>query len=91
MSILNQITEKFDEEEFLRADGFDEAIIGVEENSMRLMYSVTKCLEIIEAQGLPYEDALEHFYYNIQGVYVGEKRLYFALMNLTSSINNYRL
>ena len=73
MSILNQITEKFDEEEFSRADGFDEAIIGVEENSMRLMYSVTKCLEIIEAQGLPYEDALEHFYYNIQEAYVGEK------------------
>ena len=73
MSILNQITEKFDEEEFLRADGFDEAIIGVEENSMRLIYSVTKCLEIIEAQGLPYEDALEHYNYNILDCYMGEK------------------
>ena len=73
MSILQSILEKFDSDEIMIAEGFDEAIIGIEEFTMRIIYSVTKCLEIIEAEGMPEEDALEHFYYNVQGSYVGEK------------------
>jgi hypothetical protein len=73
MSILQQILEKFDGEEIIIADGFDEAIIGIEESSMRVIYSVTKCLDILEAEGMSDEDALEHFYFNVQGSYIGEK------------------
>lgn len=73
MSILQSILEKFDSNEIMIAEGFDEAIIGIEEFSLRIIYSVTKCLEIIEAMGMPEEDALEHFYYNVQGSYIGEK------------------
>lgn len=73
MSILQQILEKFDGEEIIIADGFDEAIIGIEESSMRVIYSVTKCLDVIEAEGMSDEDALEHFYFNVQGSYIGEK------------------
>ena len=56
----------------LKADGFDGAILGYEEGSMRLVYSVNACIEILEAEGMTTEDALEHFYYNVQGSYVGE-------------------
>jgi len=35
---LEEIIEMFPEEEFLTADGFDGAIVGVEPNSMRLVY-----------------------------------------------------
>ena len=73
MSILKLITEKYSEEEITIANGFDEAIIGIEENTVRVIYSVTKCLQIIEAEGLSEEDALEHFYFNVHGSYVGEK------------------
>ena len=45
--MIEQITEQYYDEEFLKADGFDVAIIGVEENEMRLIYSVSKCLEIL--------------------------------------------
>ena len=70
--MLENIIENYPEEEFLKADGFDEAIIGIEEPSMRLIYSVSKCLEILRVD-MSEEDALEHFYYNVSGSYVGEK------------------
>lgn len=70
--MLKQIIENYPEEQFLKADGFDEAIIGFEEPSMRLIYSVSKCLEILRAD-MSEEDALEYFYYNVSGSYVGEK------------------
>lgn len=46
--MLETILENYSEEEFLKADGFDEAIIGVDEKTMRLIYSVSKCLKILE-------------------------------------------
>ena len=70
--MLDYILETYDDESFLKADGFDEAIIGVDENSMRLIYSVSKCIEIL-SQDMSEEDALEHFYYNVNGSYVGDK------------------
>jgi hypothetical protein len=73
MKILEALIEIYPDEELLIADGFDEAILGIEENTMRVIYSVSKCLEIIEAEGMPEQEALEHFYYNVHGSYVGEK------------------
>lgn len=73
MTRVDEIVEMYSDESFLTADGFDEAIIGVDENSMRLIYSVTKCLEILQAQGMDETDALEYFSYNVSGAYMGEK------------------
>lgn len=72
--VLEGIIEYYSEEEFLKADGFDDAIIGVEESSLRLIYSVGKCIEIlITKEEMEMEDALEHFSYNVSGSYIGEK------------------
>jgi hypothetical protein len=73
MKILDALIEIYPDEDLLIADGFDEAILGIEENTMRVIYSVSKCLEIIEAMGMPEQEALEHFYFNVHGSYVGEK------------------
>ena len=73
MTRANEIVEMYSDESFLTADGFDEAIIGVDESSMRLIYSVTKCLEILQSQGMDETDALEYFSYNVSGAYMGEK------------------
>ena len=70
--MLQKIIEKFQEAEFLKADGFDDAIIGVDEDSGRLIYSVSKCLTILQ-EDMNEEDAIEHFYFNVSGSYVGEK------------------
>ena len=59
----------------LSADGFDAAILGVASgfDEPRLIYSVSKCLEILMAEGISYEDAIEHFDYNVRGGYVGKQ------------------
>ena len=72
MNNLDEIIEIFPDEEFLKADGFDEAIIGVDEHSMRLAYSVKECLNIL-MKDMDYTDALEYFSYNVSGAYVGER------------------
>lgn len=71
--ILDQIVENYPDEEILKADGLDDAILGIEENSMRLVYSKSKVIEILMSEDMTEEDALEHYYYNIVGAYVGEK------------------
>jgi hypothetical protein len=73
MSVLEIIMDNYPEEKFLKVDGFDEAIIGLEENSFKLIYSVKKCLSILEKQDMEYEDALEYFYFNVSGAYMGDK------------------
>jgi|TARA_R110000868_G_scaffold258746_2_gene516383 hypothetical protein len=72
--MLEEIVEYYPDEEILKADGFDDAVIGIEEGSMRLIYSVRRCIEIlITDEEMTLEDALEHFSYNVSGSYVGEK------------------
>ena len=72
--MLEKILEWFPEEEILKADGFDDAIIGIDDTTMRLIYSVNKCIMIlVSEEDLTEEDALDHFLYNVKGSYVGEK------------------
>lgn len=70
--MINEIIEQYQDETFLKADGFDEAIIGVDETQMRLIYSVKKCIEIL-MRDMVEEDAMEHFSFNVSGSYMGEK------------------
>jgi len=72
--MLNRIMEIYPDEDILKADGFDDAIIGVDyqHTEPRLIYSVTKCLEILE-KDMDSEEAMEYFQYNVSGAYVGEK------------------
>ena len=70
--MLDKIVEWFPEDELLIADGFDGAIIGIDSNSMRLIYSVSKCIEIL-SKDMDEEEAVEYFDFNVRGSYVGEK------------------
>lgn len=71
--LLDSIVEYHEDEEILKADGFDDAVIGIELGTMRLIYSVTRCLEILILEGMSMEDAIDHFEFNVRGSYVGEK------------------
>jgi hypothetical protein len=74
MTKLDELIEKFPECEFLIADGFDDAIIGIEWSSERVVYCVSKCLDIlIERDGMTYSEAIEYFDFNVSSAYVGEK------------------
>lgn len=71
---LELLIELYPEDEFLIADGFDDAVIGVDYGSSRLIYSCKKCIEIlIEQEEMTAEDAIEHFQFNVAGAWVGEK------------------
>ena len=67
------IIDRMPDETFIIADGFDDAIIGICERTNCIIYSTKRVLEILmEEQGMEYDDALEHFGYNIVGSYMGE-------------------
>ena len=71
---LEEIIEMFPDEEFLKADGFDNAIIGVEPNTMRLVYNRDKMVEtLIEVEKMDEVDAIEYLEYNTWNAYFGEK------------------
>ena len=72
--MLDKIIEWYPEEDILKADGFDEAIIGVEDSLgyPRLIYSVSKCIQIL-CRDMNEEEAVEFFDFNVRGSYVGDK------------------
>ena len=72
-TILSEILENYPDDSFLTADGFDDAVIGLDEQSMRLVYSVSKCIAILKEEGMSEEDAMEHFSFNVSGAYVGDQ------------------
>lgn len=71
MTIREILLESHPESEFLLADGFDDAIIGVTIDDV-VVYSVTKCIEIL-MHDMSEDEALEYFEFNVAGGYVGEK------------------
>ena len=68
---IDKIIEMYPYETFLIVADMDEAIIGVDVESFRLVYSVEKIYEVL-MKDMPREDAIEYFDYNIVGAYMGE-------------------
>ena len=72
--LLEGIIELYEDQEILKADGFDEAVIGIEERSVRLIYSVGKCIEILMTkEEMSLEAAMEYFDFNVKDAWVGDK------------------
>ena len=63
------------DDELLKIDGFDEAIIGVQESiEPKLVYDIDKIAEILMTrEQMTEEDAYDYISYNITSAYVGEK------------------
>jgi len=73
MNKIDYILENYSDENILSADGFDDAILGIDNKNMRLIYSIKKCIEILVSKGMSKDEASEYFYFNVEGAYVGEK------------------
>lgn len=72
--MLQEILEYYSEESFLKVDGHDDAVIGVDESTMKLCYSVGKIIQkLMSRDGMTHEEAVEFFEFNISGAYMGEK------------------
>jgi len=76
MEMREAIIQQYPDEEFMFADGLDEAIIGVDIDSFnsepRIIYSVDKCITILE-RDMSDTEAIEYFNYNVSGAYMGKK------------------
>lgn len=74
MSIRQELEERFPDQEILLVDGFDDAIIGVDDKEGRAVYSKQKILEILmEREDMGRTEAIEYYEFNILGAYMGEK------------------
>lgn len=72
--MLNELIEAYPDEKFLIATGFDDAILGIDGKTLRIIYSVERCIKILmEQENWNYEEAEEFFEYNTVSAYVGEK------------------
>tara|TARA_R110002051_G_scaffold30319_8_gene70205 strand:+ start:2681 stop:2932 length:252 start_codon:yes stop_codon:yes gene_type:complete len=73
---------QLEDNECLLADGYDSALIGISEGGNPVaVYDSDKCIKIlVEEEKMSYEDAMEHFYYNTVGSYVGEKTPIFIII-----------
>lgn len=73
MKKIDQLHEMYPELEFLQADGFDDAIIGLEPLSGKVIYDIDLMVEVLITQEeLSHQDAIEYLDYNVLNAYVGE-------------------
>ena len=75
MSIRQAIAEDYPDLMVLDPEYFDEAIIGLVQriNLDVVCYDKDKVIELLcVKEGMTYEDAIEHFEFNIIGSWVGE-------------------
>ena len=70
------LSEKYPD--LLKADGFDEAVIGVVERlgTQAICYDTEKVIEIL-MRDMSEEEAWEYFQYNIAGAWVGDHTPFF--------------
>jgi hypothetical protein len=78
MTKLDILVDNYPDFEFLKADGFDDAVMGIFYNrwsgEMVLVYSRCKCIEILmKRDGMSEDEALEYFDFNVEGAYMGAK------------------
>lgn len=73
---LEVILEIAADQGMLIVDNFDDAIIGLASRCGQqtvIAYSVNKILDILmDQEKLSYEEALDHFSFNIEGQWIGE-------------------
>lgn len=70
---LDELYDEYPDDEFVIADGFNDAIVGIEPSSMRVVYDIDKMINILTEQDMTYEDAIEYLEFNTFGAYIGEK------------------
>jgi hypothetical protein len=70
--MLEKIINLYPMQTFIIADGFNKAIIGLDDENMRLIYSVSKCLKILRKH-MDEDEAKDYFYSETKYAYIGEK------------------
>jgi len=81
------------EYQMLKADGFDEAVIGTAQRCGHgdvIVYDYDKCCEILmERDGMEDDEAREFMDFNVTGAYVGEGTPFFLHRGTMEEIDEY--
>ena len=73
---IEKLLEEYPDSELLKADGFDECIIGICDRygqEQLVAYDKEKVIKKLMKDKMSYEEAIEYFEFNIIGAWVGEK------------------
>ena len=62
--MLQQILDNFPDEQFVILDGLDNAVIGVDQNAEKLVYSINAIVDCFVEQGMGPDEAIEYYEYN---------------------------
>ena len=82
MKMLHKLLDIYEDDSLITLDGLDDAVIGIDEHQMRLIYSQSKILSILmEREKWNIDETEEFFAYNIFPLYVGEHSPIFCLDN----------
>jgi hypothetical protein len=71
---LQEILDEIPDVDFLKADGFDDAVVGYEPITMRLVYDREKMIQIlVKEEDMKDMEAYEYLEFNTWYAFVGEK------------------
>ena len=62
--MLQQILDNYPDQEFVVLDGLDNAVIGVDQNAERLVYSINAIVDCFVEEGMEPDEAIEYYEYN---------------------------
>lgn len=69
--IIQYLDNSEDTDALVFAEGFDDAILGFDDASNRVIYSSTLCINILQSQGMTEDKAFEFFEFKVKGSYIG--------------------
>ena len=71
---IHKVLDMYPEHDFIQADGFDDAIIGVEQNSKKIIYDIDIMITMLMVnEDMSSEDAIEYLEFNVINAYVGDQ------------------
>jgi len=73
MNAFDQILQNYPDEQFMYPTGLEDAIIGLEPSSMRLVIDEEKVIAILMEDGMELEDAVDYYHHNIESAYIGKQ------------------
>lgn len=65
----------------ITADGFDSCLIGKDSKDRAIYDADAMIAVLISRDDMDYEDAVEYFWFNIDGAYVGEETPIYVFLN----------
>lgn len=87
--VLREFCQECGDDDVVIFHGYDAAVIGLANqfnSGPILVYDQDKVIEILMEEGLSEEDALDHFYFNVAGSYVGERTPIFVTHRFDPSL-----